>query len=212
MSKRNEAVSAVVRQRRRGFPRGNPCRILTVVFMLVLVVWSHVIFHRLTIVDLPHQESTSTSLPHNNVSRYQTEIRSRQTSGERLNVSITTPGSLTLTTTELRQSINRDRSDSRIIIRSDNNVIKPAATGRLEAIEMAASDVSDDVYPTDAGARQQSQPMRRRQGIRDRDGLANWKWRQSHLLTNNHSLAPISPTSTSATSSPRFVGSVAYSA
>jgi len=210
-------VSAAVRQRRRAFPRGNPLNVLAAIFMLLLVVWSHVVFHQSAVVELPQRGSTSTILPRGRVSRHQTGTPDQWTSVEPLNASTTTHGSLSPATAEQwPTSAKHGSSESRIVIRSDN-AMQTVATERPEVVETAAAktvsgvdNVNDDVNLTDTGAGHDPQPARR-QISRDLDGLADRKWRKSRLLTvaDNQSLAS-TPTLPSATSSPRLVGWLAF--
>ena len=125
MSCKSKKVSAVGRQQRVRFPRANPCSIIVVFFMLLLVICSHVAFYRSTVVHLPN----STALPSNNVSRRPTSTvwtTSRQRSSmEHSNNLTRTPRSSA--STAVRQRLpktapKRDRSDSRIAIQSNNGI------------------------------------------------------------------------------------------
>jgi len=230
MSRKNDAVSATVpRQRCRVFPRGNPCSVLTAVFMLLLVAWSHVVFYQSTIVALRQRESTLTSsstaiLPPSSDSRLQTEIaQSHWTSSEHLNASITTHGSLrgNLTTTAEQWLRKTDAKwDSRIVVgvgeASAGGRPKEAAAETVSGVDDVNDDVNNDVYQTEAGSRD-SEPVRRRGSSRDREARpADWKAvRRSRLLTmraDNQSLErrTPSPTSSSSTSPPRLVGWFAF--
>jgi len=183
---RNRKVSAAVSLACRGILYRNPCGVSTAICMLLVVIWSHVVFYQSTIVHLP----TSTALPYdNNVISHHQISTVRTISGQwtpmgYLNASTTPQSSLNWTTADRRLSktaVERDRTDSRIVIRS-NSVVR-----------------------TDRGILQGSGGR-----IRDRNGSADWKKRQSRLLTSakNQSLASTPPTSTFATSSHRLSVSV----
>ena len=129
-------ASVAVRRQRRGFPRANPCSILTAVFMLSAVVWSHVVFYQSTTVEhLPPSQSGSSARSFDNVSRHQTSpvrsILGQRTVTEHLNASTTGRNSSISLMAELRQldaavKRVRARSAGRIIIRSDD-LKQPAA-------------------------------------------------------------------------------------
>ena len=109
--------------------RGNPGSILTVVCLLLVVVWFHVLFYQTTSVHLP----TSTAGPRNNVLHHQIST-ARKLSGQRaltgpLNVSTAPQSGLNSTSAPYQWMINpaverlgRERSDIRIIARSSGVV------------------------------------------------------------------------------------------
>ena len=215
MSRNDRAISAAVRRRRRVFPRGNPGSVLTAVFLLVVVVWSHAVFYRSAIVALPHyhrRSSTSTtpSAQANVSRRLQTQIPARWTSVEPFGASTTARGSLNPTAAAERwpseTAAKRVGSDRRIVVRETAAATERPA-GEVETAS-GVDDVDDDViddlhYQSDAGARHDSQPMRER-GSRDRDWLVSRPRGRSRLLSlaDNRSLATASPSSSISSTSP----------
>jgi len=200
MSSKNKKASAAVRR----FPRSNPCSVLTTVCMLLVVVWSHVVFYQSSVVHPP--QPTSTALPPDNVSHTSTvrTIPSHWTSMEHFNASITRQSSLNSTMAQQRLSktaAESVRANSRISIRS-NVVIRTDAES--EEVEMASGTVivdltDNDVNQTISEVHHGSRTLIRN-GAKDRGRSADWKKRRLLTPADNQSSAfspSNSPTDTS---------------
>jgi len=165
----------------RGVLARNPSGVLTVVCMLLVVVWSHVLFYQSTIVRLP--PTTSTASPHDNVSRPH---------------QITSPtGRLNASTSSQRRTFNSTTAQhsrmsvySGIVIRNRSAI--PSVAGRPKNVDVALGTFGGNQVD-----------------VRDRNASAAvWnKWRRSRLLAavDNQSLATApSSSSTSRASTHRL--------
>ena len=195
MSSVNNTASATVRRQRSC---GNPCSIMTTVFMFLLVIGSHVVFYQSTIVHLPQRQQTS-----DNVSRHQPStartISSRWTSMDHLSASTTLQNSSNSTISEERLLAKTDvelvRLESGIGIRN-NNVVKTEGR-KSEKLGMESEKISS-VNQTEI---EDLSPPRTRGGVRDNGGPANWKKGRSRLLTSADNQSSTSSPSTSSSDS-----------
>jgi len=159
-SSKDRTVAPPARLPWRGVLARNPSGVLTTICMLLVVVWSHVVFYQSTIVRLP--SPTKTSLPH--------QIKIRTPAGQ-LNDSTSSQSSSGLNWTAAAAKRNRKSmfySYSKIIIRN-RSAIRPEAAGeRPRKVDVA--------FGTYDGTRV---------NVSDRnESLGVWnRWRRSRLLT-----------------------------
>jgi len=207
-------ASVPVRQPCRCFVCRKPRNVLIVICMLVVIIWSHVVFYQSTIVHLP---PTTTALPYYNVSRNQTST-ARTTSGQRTPTehpsALTTPKSSSYSSmVDQRRSktaAEHVHSDGNIIILRHSVMRTEARRPELEMVSKGDTwnHVDDVTHPTERGVPQRSQ-TRIQDGVRDRNSSVDSKRKRSHLITSADeqswiSTPPVSTSVTSESSSHRF--------